>query len=355
MISVPDRRKAVELINGARGAGARLAPACTVVGITARTYQRWTKGGDPGEDGRPGAKRPEPANKLSPEEKGRILQECHKPEHASLPPSQIVPHLADRGEYIGSESTFYRVLHEAKEQNHRGRSQRPHKPIPPQGYKACGPNQVWSWDITYLPTYVRGMFFYLYMIMDVFSRKIVGWEVYDRENAGNAAVVLQKAVLAEGCLANPPVLHADNGSPQKGFTMVAKMQNLGIIASYSRPSVSNDNPYSEALFRTCKYRPCYPRKGFENIVWARQWVFGFVKWYNHDHCHSAIRFVSPSQRHTGLDRQILKNRSRVYEQAKELHPERWTGKTRNWEYIQEVWLNPYEGKNSQHNRAAKAA
>ena len=355
MISVPDRRKIVELINKARNAGARLASACKIVGITARTYQRWTQCGDVKEDGRPLAKHPEPENKLSQQEKDHILEICHKSENASLPPSQIVPRLADQEQYIASESTFYRVLHEAKEQNHRGYSQKPGKPEPPKGYRADGPNQVWTWDVTYLHTHIRGMFFYLYMIVDVFSRKIVGWEVYARENSENAAIFIQKAVWSEGCLINPPVLHADNGSAQKGFTLVAKMQDLGIIASYSRPSVSNDNPYSEALFRTCKYRPDYPRNGFATIEDARKWVLSFVRWYNHDHRHSAIHFVSPSQRHAGQDRKILEKRRELYEMAKSHHPERWSGKTRNWEYIEEVWLNPYEEKNEKLANSKKAA
>ncbi len=355
MISVPDRRKIVELINKARHAGARLASACKIFGITARTYQRWIQCGDVKEDGRPLAKHPEPANKLSQQEKDRILEICHKSENASLPPSQIVPRLADQEQYVASESTFYRVLHEAKEQNHRGYSQKPGKSEPPKGYRADGPNQVWTWDVTYLHTHIRGMFFYLYMIVDVFSRKIVGWEVYARENSENAAIFIQKAVWSEGCLINPPVLHADNGSAQKGFTLVAKMQDLGIIASYSRPSVSNDNPYSEALFRTCKYRPDYPRNGFATIEDARKWVLSFVRWYNHDHRHSAIHFVSPSQRHRGQDREILKKRCELYEMAKRLHPERWSSKTRNWNYIEEVWLNPYEEKTEKLANSKKAA
>jgi putative transposase len=214
------------------------------------------------------AKRPVPINKLSQKERERVLKICHKSENASLPPSQIVPCLADQGKYIASESSFYRILHEAKEQNHRGVSQKPRKHVPPKGYLATGPNQVWTWDITYLPTLVRGLFFYLYMIVDVFSRKIVGWEIYDRECAEYAAVFVQKAVWSEGCTINPPVLHSDNGSAMKGFTMLAKLQNLGIMPSFSRPQVSNDNPYSEALFRTCKYRPDYPRNGFEIITEA---------------------------------------------------------------------------------------
>lgn len=342
MISVSDRRKTVELIDEARRAGANLQPACEVVGIKPRTYQRWTKSGVVREDSRPGAKRPEPANKLSEHEKERVLKICHEPENASLAPSQIVPRLADQGQYVASESSFYRILHEAKEQNHRGRSQTPRQHTPPVGYCATGPNQVWTWDITYLPTSVRGMFFYLYMIVDVFSRKVVGWEVYDKENSENAAMFVHKAVLAEGCLLSPLVLHSDNGSAQKGSTLTSKLQQLGIIPSYSRPRVSNDNPYSEALFRTCKYRPDYPYQGFETIKDARTWVLDFVHWYNHIHRHSAIRFVTPAERHSGHVRQILEQRQKLYEKVQSRHPERWSGKTRNWDYIEEVWLNPYK-------------
>ena len=340
MISAPDRRNAVELIEEARAGGARLEPACETLGITARTYQRWTCGGEVGCDGRPDAVRPEPGNRLSVTERERILAVCHKPEYASLPPGQIVPSLADQGVYIASESTFYRVLHAADEQHHRGRSNKPRHSSPPKGYCATRPNQIWTWDITYLPTLVRGLFFYLYMILDVFSRKIVGWEVHHSENSFNAAVLVEKTVWAEGCILNPPVLHADNGSAQKGFTLRAKLEALGISASYSRPRVSNDNPFSESLFRTVKYRPQYPAGGFDLIEVARDWVKRFVYWYNHEHRHSAIRFVTPAQRHTGEDLKILDARRRVYEQAKAGSPERWTGNTRNWNYIAEVWLNP---------------
>lgn len=340
MISEPDRRKTVELIETACEAGARLIPACQTLEISARTYQRWTKAGSVLKDRRPEAIRPVPANKLTPDERQRVLDMCHQEENASLPPSQIVPKLADQGQYIASESSFYRILHEVNEQNHRGRSQKPRKSTPPKGFCATGPNQVWTWDITWLPTSIRGMFFYLYMIVDVFSRKIVGWEVYNRECSSNAATFVHKAVLAEGCILKPLVLHSDNGSPQKGSTLNAKLESLGIMASFSRPRVSNDNPYSEALFRTCKYRPGYPRSGFKTIEDSRRWVNQFVLWYNDIHLHSAIRFVSPNQRHRGEDRQILQHRQIIYEKAKSRNGNRWSGATRNWSYIDRVWLNP---------------
>ena len=352
MISAPDRRKTVLLIDEARHAGARLEAACDVVGISSRTYQRWTGKSDIREDARPTAIRPEPANKLTKEETEKVLSICHDPEFASLPPGQIVPRLADKGTYIASESTFYRILHLAREQHHRGRSRAPRHSTPPKGFCATGPNQVWTWDVTWLPSQIRGMYFYLYMIVDVFSRKIVGWEVHSTESAELGATFIHKAILAQGCILKPPVIHADNGGAQKGYTIKAKMDALGVTKSYSRPRVSNDNPFSESLFRTCKYRPNYPGKPFESIEGSRQWVASFVRWYNYKHLHSGIRFVTPEDRHTGRDKDILENRDRIYRQAKQKCPKRWSGDTRNWDPEGPVWLNPpkteSDSKGSEH-------
>jgi transposase InsO family protein len=269
-----------------------------------------------------------------------VLEVCHAPEFASLPPSQIVPRLADRGEYLASESSFYRILREAEEQHHRGRARAPRPPAPPPSHCARGPCEVWSWDITWLPGPVRGLFFYLYLILDLYRRKIVGWEVYERESAEYGARVVRRAVLAEGCVGKTVVLHADNGSPQKGSTLRATLEALGVTPSYSRPRVSDDNAYSEALFRTCKYRPEYPQGGFESLEAAREWTLRFVRWYNQEHRHSGIRYVTPAERHAGEDQAILAARDQVYRAAQERHPERWTGPTRNWEPIGAVWLNP---------------
>ncbi len=340
MISEPDRLKAVELIETACRSGARKQIACRAMDISVRTYQRWCSGDAVKSDGRLTASRPAPVNKLRQEERKQVLAVCHEKEHASLPPSQIVPRLADMGEYIASESSFYRILRDEKEQNHRGRSKAPRKTGPASSHQADGPCQVWTWDITWLRGPVRGLFFYLYMIIDIYSRKIVGWEVYDCENSENATQLIYKTLLSEACLYRPLVLHSDNGSPQKGSTLRVKLETLGIAASYSRPRVSNDNPFSESLFRTCKYRLGYPHKGFTDIEAAREWVMQFVKWYNNEHRHSGIRFVTPADRHAGNDNQILNHRNAVYEAARQRHPERWTGNTRNWEPIETVWLNP---------------
>lgn len=291
-------------------------------------------------DRRPEAIRPEPGNKLSNEEKEIIVETCNREEFASLPPSQIVPKLADKGIYLGSESSFYRVLHALKQVQHRGRSQEKQKRSAPSSFTATAANQVWSWDITYCSSRVRGLYYYLYMIEDIFSRKIVGWEVHEKEDGELAAQLLQRTVMREQCFNQPLVLHSDNGAPMKSVTMKVKMEELGVASSYSRPRVSNDNPYSESLFKTMKYCPHWPSEGFEDLVAVRAWVNGFVGRYNEEHCHSGIGFVTPSQRHRGEDLELLEARKKVYEQAKMKNPSRWSGDIRNWKYINSVNLNP---------------
>ena len=340
MISTPHRQTATLLIEGAVTAGARGAKACAEVEISERTLRRWTKGGEVHADQRPLVQRPQPRNKLSDEERAAVLSICNSAEFASLPPSQIVPKLADQGQYLVSESSFYRILRADGQQHHRGRANPPVRRKPPTSYKASAPCQVWTWDITWMPGPVAGMFFYLYLIVDIFSRKIVGWEVHEREGADLAAMLIQKAVWAEARISRPLVLHADNGSPMKGATMKVTLERLGILASYSRPRVSNDNPFSEALFRTCKYRPNWPTKGFATKAEAQAWVKSFASWYNGEHLHSAICFVTPSMRHAGLDHDALANRALLYANARTQKPERWSGKTRNWQPAGPVWLNP---------------
>lgn len=340
MTALEHRQAIISLITEAIGAGARLFKTCAEVGITPWTYRRWQAEGRVQADRRPAAQRPAPANKLAPEERAKLLSVFHEPDYASLPPSQVVPALADQGVYLASESTCYRVLHAAGQQHERGRARQKERRAKPDEYQATGPNQAWTWDVTWLKGPARGTFFYLYMIVDVFSRKIVGWEVYDRECGTLASELVTRAVMSECCLRRPDILHADNGSPQKSATLQATLQHLGIEASYSRPRVSNDNPYSESLFRTTKYRPDYPVEGFMELTSARDWVLGFVRWYNGEHRHSAIKFVTPEERHTGADIEILRRRTALYERAKTERPERWRGKTRDWSRPKFVWLNP---------------
>lgn len=340
MISAPDRRNAVDLIEAAVVAGASSRRACEVLEISLRTYRRWTQAGNVKSDGRPAAERPAPANKLTPQEREAILAICNEPEYQNASPAQIVPALSDQAIYLASESSFYRILKAADQLQRRGRAQAPRKASKPKAFKATGPKQVWCWDITFLATTVVGMFYRLYLVMDVYSRKIVGWEIHENEAAEHASQLIRKACLAEGITRHGLVLHSDNGSPMKGATMLATLQRLGVVPSFSRPSVSNDNPYSESLFGTLKYTPSYPSQPFESLDAARAWVHDFVSWYNEAHRHSGIRFVTPTQRHCGDDIQILSQRKAVYCAAKQRHPERWSGEVRNWSPIGEVWLNP---------------
>jgi len=339
MISAPVRAEVVKLIREAHESGARLHVACNEAGISVRTYERWTLGGEIRVDGRPNAARPEPRNKLSEAERAAVIALMNRPEYASLPPSQVVPMLADDGSYIASESTIYRILKEYGHQHHRGRSKAP-TVREPVTHIATGPNQVWSWDITWLPGPIRGMYYRLYLIVDIFSRKIVGWEVWETESTACAEILIRRAVIREGIKGSPLVIHSDNGSPMKAATYQALLEALGITKSYSRPRVSNDNPYSESLFRTCKYRPEYPENGMGSLEGARKWVRLFVEWYNNQHHHSGIGFVTPEERHQGLADAILENRRKVYLQARERHPERWAKSPRKWSAPDWVALGP---------------
>ena len=237
---------------------------------------------------------------------------------ADLPPSQIVPKLADEGVYLASESTMYRILGENKQLRHRGRAKEPALATPIVRV-ATKPRQIWSWDITYLRSPVKGAFLYLYLLMDVWSRKIVGFTVQEVEDGKLAAKMTRRAVLAEGVEEMELTVHSDNGGPMKAATLLATLQRLQIAPSFSRPRVSDDNPYSEALFRTAKYRPDFPEPCFASLEHARRWVAAFVRWYNEEHLHSGVRFVTPTDRHTGRDVELLAAREGVYAAAKARH------------------------------------
>ena len=241
--------------------------------------------------------------------------------------------------YLASEASFYRILRHQKLLSHRSAA-RPATHSRPKEYVATAPNQLWSWDITYLKSSVRGQFYYLYLVVDLFSRMIVGWAVHDVESSEAAGALIVEACMRHGVDPEKLVLHSDNGGPMKGATMLATLQWLGIVPSFSRPSVKDDNPFSEALFRTLKYRPEYPSAPFGSIEEAAGWVKKFVRWYNFEHLHSGIRFVTPASRHSGEDAAILEKRKEVYEEARRAHPNRWTRATRNWERIMAVRLNP---------------
>ncbi|ROZ66242.1 IS3 family transposase [Ramlibacter sp. WS9] len=343
MIGLEDRRIVAQNIVMAHTAGARLRLACETAGIDERTLQRWkAQEGLTTGDGRPNAVRPIPGHALSAAERAQLLAVANEPRFAAVPPARIVPMLADEGCYLASESSFARVLRQHGQNAHRGRAKTPKAVRPPTTHVATAPRAVWCWDMTYLPATVLGRWFHLYLILDLYSRKIVGWEVHATDDSDHAAHLVRRTALAEGIAAMQlkPVLHGDNGSTLKATTVLAMLNWLGVKPSYSRPRVSDDNAYAESLFRTAKYRPEFPTKGFATLQEARAWAASFVRWYNFEHRHSGIRYVTPAQRHAGDDHAILAARHALYTEARELNPARWSGNTRNWTPIGAVTLNP---------------
>jgi transposase InsO family protein len=337
----------LDLVEDAVRAGARRSAATEIVGLSARSTRRWSDDRTKG-DGRAGPKTA-PAHRLTEAERAKVVATANSPEFRDMSPKQIVPKLADRGVYIASESSFYRVLHAEGLMKHREHA-KPAQSQRPKEYVASEPGQVWTWDITYLRAPVRGTFYYLYLVLDVYSRKIVVAKVHEEESMELSSDLVKWALEKEDVDPRKLVIHADNGGPMKGSTMLATLQRLGIVASFSRPSVSDDNPYVESIFRTLKYRPGYPRKPFASLAAATEWVDAFVSWYNTEHLHSAIRFVTPEERHEGRDFAILAERRKLYSRARAKTPRRWTGGTRNWTPIGAVVLNPIrrEARGSRH-------
>ena len=350
MTGLAARKPILDLVADAVAAGARQQRACAIIGMNERTLQRWRSDTTVG-DRRP-ARAQQPINKLDDLERQQIVAVANSAEFGHLPPSQIVPRLADQGTYLASESTFYRILNAVNQVKHRNAARPVLESSKPRALQATGPNQLYSWDITYLPTAVRGVYFYLYLFMDIYSRKIVGWQVYDEESANLGAEVVRDICNREKIQPGQVVLHSDNGSPMKGATMLATLQRLGVVPSFSRPAVSNDNPFSESLFKTLKYRPGYPGQTFGELGDARKWITRFADWYNNEHRHSAIRFITPAQRHAGHDQALLSRRAAVYEAAKARHPHRWSGATRTWEPVRIVHLNPAKTANRDSQRRA---
>ena len=342
MTSLQQRQAVLVLIQQACEAGAQLYKACAQIGLSARTVQRWQHPSAQAGDSRLAGLRAQtvPLNKLSEAERVAALALLNSDEFKDLPPSQVVPRLADQGRYVASESTLYRLLREAGQLTHRRTERAPQQRSKPRALVAREPDRIYCWDITYLPTQVRGEYFYLYLFVDLFSRKIVGWQVFDCESADLAAQLLQDICVRQNINPDRLTVHSDNGAPMKGETMLATMRRLGVAQTRSRPAVSNDNPYSEALFRTLKYRPELPVESFVTLLQARRWVTELVHWYNEDHRHSAIGFVTPAQRHAGHDHALLNARAEIYKAAREAHPHRWSGEVRDWSRIDEVHLNP---------------
>lgn len=325
----------IDWLAEAVASGARERRACDLVGISVRTLQRWRREGL--RDARKGAAK-NTARKLSPEESEVVYQTANQQRFADHTPEQIVAILAQESTYIASASTFYRVLRARNAINRRTDTRTPvHHTKPPQRV-ATGPNQVWSWDITWLNTGVKGLYWYAYVIMDVFDRSIVGWSIHDCEDGELARDLFKRACRDHG--AKPRFLHSDNGGPMKAFTLVEFLYSRGITPTTNRPRVSNDNPYSESLFRTVKYHASYPRI-FKELNSARVWFADFIDWYNNKHLHSSLAYVTPTQRRTGSAVHILRERNRTLSTARERYPLRWGSRAaKQYQLPTEVVLNP---------------
>lgn len=310
--------------------------------LNLRTIQRWKK--ENSCDRRMGPKTF--YNQLSEEERQMILELSNSKKFRNLTPNKIVPALADEGIYLASERTFYRVLKSENLLKHRTK-QRPARYKRPEPIVAVAPNKLWSWDITFLYSPIRGSYYYLYMVMDVYSRLIVGAEVHDVQNSELASKLIDRCCKEQNVEKGNLTLHSDNGGPMKGATMLATLQKLGVVPSFNRPGVSSDNAFSESLFKTMKYVPNYPRKPFTHLASASEWCMGFVNWYNHEHLHSEIKYVTPISRHNGSDLLILEKRKAVYEEAKKRNPLRWKNTIRNWDCIKEVGLNYQKKRETQ--------
>jgi putative transposase len=312
------RQEVTALVDGAVAQGVRLKAACQVLGIAARTVQRWQAA--PTEDARRGP-RTAPAHQLSRTEKDEVVRLVNQPVYRNLSPEQAVAKLASEGVYICSERSLRRILAERQLDSYRQRSKPARGHNRPREYVAREPLRVLSWDITYLRSAtVRGSYFYLYLFLDIWSRRIVGAEVHEAQQTELASRLLKKVCRENDLDAQKLVVHSDNGAPMKGSTMLATMQALGITPSFSRPSVSDDNAFAESLFRHLKYAPSYPRLGFATLEEARAWVARFVHWYNHEHLHSAIGLVTPDDRHHGRDVAILQKRRETYALAQQRNP-----------------------------------
>jgi transposase InsO family protein len=321
----------IEAVEG----GARKKAACQMIGLSVKTLENWQKRGV--EDKRKDATKTVP-RKLSKEEKDKILEVCNSPRFKDKTPHEIVPILAQEGIYYASESTIYRILREQNQLHYRGNTKPKKKVDNPPELVANGPNQVWCWDITWLPTQVKGIFLFAYVIIDIYDKSIVGWEIHVREDPLLARDLFQR--LSRKMNLSGVHLHADNGGPMKGLSLLALLYMLGVGFSFSRPRVSNDNPFIESFFKTLKYTTGYPG-AFRNIHHAREWMASFVHWYNFQHLHTSIGYITPMEKREGADVHLFKKRNETVEAARQQNPDRWGKRApRKWESDNVVVLNP---------------
>jgi putative transposase len=272
-----------------------------------------------------------------------MLDELHSPRFVDQAPRQVFAGLLDEGKYICSVRTMYRILEQEGEVRER-RNQLQHPEYKKPELLATGPNEVWSWDITKLLGPVKWTYFYLYVILDIFSRYVVGWMVAERENANLANYLIEETCCKQDIAPGQLMLHSDRGSPMKAKSLAMLLGTLGVTKSYGRPHVSDDNPFSESQFKTLKYRPDFPKR-FGSIQDALQFCRHFFEWYNRQHYHSALALLTPQDVHYGRAEQIIAERQRVLTRFYEAHPERFVnGPPKHPALAAEVWINPPPSK-----------
>ena len=314
-------------------AGARAA--CSALGVLPATFYRRQRA----PEGSTPASRPRPPLALSEIERRSVLDELHSERFIDAAPQQIYATLLDEQRYLCSVRTMYRILAAEDEvRERRNQCRRPAYTKPE--LLATGPNEVWSWDITKLKGPVKWSYFYLYVILDIFSRYVVGWMVAERESAALARRLVTASVDKQGIVRDQLTLHADRGSSMTSKSLALLLADLGVTKTHSRPYTSTDNPYSEAHFKTLKYRPEFPDR-FGSIQDARTLCRGFFPWYNHEHRHGGLALLTPADVHYGRAQERLEQRSRVLEAAFQAHPKRFKGRRPLPGVLPEaVWINP---------------
>lgn len=314
-----------------------VAGACRAVGVNRATYYRqrpdaWQV------PALPTSSQSRSARSLSPAERGAVLDQLHSDRFVDQAPAEVYATLLDEGVYLCSERTMYRLLAQAHEVQER-RAQARHPVHPKPALVAAGPNQVWSWDITKLPGPATGSWFYLYTIIDLYSRYVPGWLVATRENAALAHRFIAETAAKHDIVADTLTLHADRGSPMVATSVALLLGSLGITQSHSRPHVSNDNPFSESAFKTLKYQPAFPDR-FGSVEDARVYCQRFFGWYNTDHHHQGIGLHTPVQVYTGAVPAVRAERQQTLTTAYAAHPERFVhGAPHPPSVPTTVWIN----------------
>jgi putative transposase len=294
-------------------------PACRALGASPASVYRRRRGPVPPRPSRP---RPTPERALTQPERAEVLEVLASDEFVDVAPEETYATLLDQGTYLCSTRTMYRILKDEYGEVRDRRDQLTHPPYAQPELLATRPNAVWSWDISKLKGPVPGTWFYLYVILDIFSRYVVGWTVQQHENAELATALIEQTTEQQQITPKILTLHADRGAPMRAKLLAELLEDLGVTKTHSRPYTSSDNPYSEAHFKTLKYRPAFPAR-FQSIEHAREHCRAFVDWYNHAHRHSGIGLMTPASVHHGHAKQLHAARAGVLDDAYARHPERF--------------------------------